>query len=439
MPAPLAYPSRGRAWYAVSVLLYANVVSYMARIAISLVVQPIKHDLGISDTRISLLQGLSFTLFFVVMGLPCGWLADRVNRRNLLLPATLLWCAMAILGGLSASYGELFASRIFLGIGEAALVPAGFSIIADYFPPQRRGKPIAIFMGASALGVGLGTLGGGLILKALAAYPDFHLPGLGTLAPWRALFCLTALPGLLGVVALLTLEEPVRHAAGAPQAAGAARGGFLAFVRGARGALTPVYAGSALTTLAFYALVAWSVTLFVRHYHLGIPAAGLVVGVINTAVGFLAMYGGGVLGDRLAVGSRPGGRLRVAVPAMGAAVPGLLLLCLAPSTAPAWAIVGLVIANGGLYMAGGAFYPAIQDVAPNAFRGQSVAIMLFGNNLIGATLGPTLVALATDGLFHDPDRLATSLAIVIIPALVAAAVIVRSGYAEFGRAQRAVT
>jgi MFS family permease len=271
---------------------------------------------------------------------------------------------MAILGGLSASYGELFASRIFLGIGEAALVPAGFSIIADYFPPQRRGKPIAIFMGASALGVGLGTLGGGLILKALAAYPDFHLPGLGTLAPWRALFCLTALPGLLGVVALLTLEEPVRHAAGAPQAAGAARGGFLAFVRGARGALTPVYAGSALTTLAFYALVAWSVTLFVRHYHLGIPAAGLVVG---------------------------------------------------------------------------AFYPAIQDVAPNAFRGQSVAIMLFGNNLIGATLGPTLVALATDGLFHDPDRLATSLAIVIIPALVAAAVIVRSGYAEFGRAQRAVT
>lgn len=429
MDATAPYPSRGRAWYAVAVLLYANVVSYVARIAISLVVQPLKHDLGISDTGVSLLQGLSFTLFFVAMGLPCGWLADRMNRRNLLLPATLLWCAMAVAGGLSAGYGELFVSRIFLGIGEAALIPAGFSIIADCFPPERRGKPIAVFMGASALGVGLGTIGGGLILRALGAHPAFQLPLLGALVPWRALFCLTALPGLIGAAALLTLREPPRQA-GLPRATGVA-GGFVPFLRGARRALIPVYAGSALTTLAFYALVAWSVTLFARRYHLEIPAAGLVVGVTNTVVGFLAMSGGGILGDRLAADPRPGGRLRVVVPALGAAVPGLLLLCLAPAAAAGWAVAGLVIANAGLYMAGGAFYPAIQDVAPNEFRGQALAIMLFGNNLIGATLGPTLVAVVTDGWFHDPNLLASSMMIVLVPALAAAVVIVRFGYAAF--------
>jgi len=132
------FPKVVHAWYVVGVLILINILSSVDRQLPALLVSPIRHDLGISDTRMSLLQGLAFAVFSAVMGLPLGWLADRTHRRNLILIGAGFWSVMTMACGLAGSFGELFAARIGVGVGEAALLPAAYSMIADYFPPSRR-------------------------------------------------------------------------------------------------------------------------------------------------------------------------------------------------------------------------------------------------------------------------------------------------------------
>ena len=135
-----------RAWFAVAVLLVSYAVSFLDRQVISLMVGPIKHDLAISDTQIGILQGPAFGVFFAIMGLPLGWLADRLHRVRLIAIAILLWSAMTIASGLSTTFGGLLFARIGVGVGEAALVPAAVSLLSEYFPPERRAMPLSILL-----------------------------------------------------------------------------------------------------------------------------------------------------------------------------------------------------------------------------------------------------------------------------------------------------
>src|SRR6187402_336812 len=136
------YPSRGRAWTVVAILIATAILSYTDRQVLSLLVDPIRADLGISDTQISLLLGIAFALVYGVAGIPLGYLADRTSRRNLIFAGVLVWSLGTIACGLSHSFSQLFASRIFVGLGEAVLSPAAISLISDYFPPARRGTAV---------------------------------------------------------------------------------------------------------------------------------------------------------------------------------------------------------------------------------------------------------------------------------------------------------
>ena len=139
------YPKPGYAWYVVVLLTIAYVISFIDRQFINLVVEPIKADLDISDTQISLLMGFAFGIFYTIMGIPLGRMSDRYNRRWIITIGISLWCVMTASCGLARNYAQLFLARIGVSVGEAALSPAALSIISDYFPKEKRILPLGFY------------------------------------------------------------------------------------------------------------------------------------------------------------------------------------------------------------------------------------------------------------------------------------------------------
>src|ERR1700748_3880737 len=177
-------PQRSYAWTVVVILTATAVLPYTDRQVLSLLVDPIRGELGITDTQVSLLLGTAFAVVYGIAGIPLGWLADRTSRRNLIFAGVLVWSIGTLACGLSHSFGELFAARIVVGTGEAVLSPAAISLISDYFPPARRGTAVGFFLSGIAMGIGASILiGGGVLhfveLGALTGTP------LAALAPWR--------------------------------------------------------------------------------------------------------------------------------------------------------------------------------------------------------------------------------------------------------------
>jgi MFS family permease len=173
------WPRRIRGWYVAAVLTALYTLSFIDRQVLGLVLEPIRGHLGLTDTQVSLLAGSAFALFYVTLGLPLGRLADRANRRNLILAGVFLWSLMTAACGLASSFWQLFAARVGVGIGEAALSPAALSIISDYFPPEKRARPLAMYTLALAIGSGLAYLVGGSISAAIATMPHFRIPLIG--------------------------------------------------------------------------------------------------------------------------------------------------------------------------------------------------------------------------------------------------------------------
>lgn len=182
-----SYPPPAKAWFVVAVLLLIGIVSYLDRYIVAVLVEPIKADLGLSDTQVSLLQSTSYAVFFVAFSMPAGVLVDRVNRSALLAASIVLWSLATALGGLASSFWGIFVSRAIVGISEACLAPAAFSLIADHFPPEKRGKPMSAYNMANYLGGGASMLIGGLVFGALGN-ASLDLPVVGMRQPWQATF-----------------------------------------------------------------------------------------------------------------------------------------------------------------------------------------------------------------------------------------------------------
>jgi MFS family permease len=179
----LAWPSRGYAWYVTLILTGAYTLSYIDRQILGLVLEPIRRSLDLTDTQVSLLAGTAFALFYVTLGLPLGRLADRASRCKLIFVGVFLWSLMTAACGLASTFWQLFTARVGVGIGEATLSPAALSIISDYFPPDKRVRPLGLYNLALAVGTGLAYVTGGTISTLIANMPDLHLPVLGSVLP----------------------------------------------------------------------------------------------------------------------------------------------------------------------------------------------------------------------------------------------------------------
>ncbi|MDH5275573.1 MAG: MFS transporter, partial [Gammaproteobacteria bacterium] len=199
------------AWYTVILLTLAYILSFVDRYMLGLLVEPIRAELALSDTEIGLLLGPAFAIFYTTMGLPLGWLADRARRTWIVTAGIVLWSAATAACGLARNFAQLFLARVGVGVGEASLSPCALSMIADSFPAERRGKPVAFYGAALSVGGGLASLAGASVLAWSGTRPEFALPVVGVLAPWQFAFLVVALAGIPLALLMATLREPGRQ------------------------------------------------------------------------------------------------------------------------------------------------------------------------------------------------------------------------------------
>ena len=210
-PANLNNSSTAYQWYVIFVLLLAQMFSFLDRMIMGLLVGPIRESFAISDTQYSLLAGLAFSLFYAIMGLPLARIADSRNRRNLISIGIAVWSVMTAVCGLAKGFVSLFFARIGVGIGEATLGPAGYSMITDYFPRSSLARALSVYTLGVTFGSGLAYILGGAVVGYVQTLDTLTLPFLGATEGWQLTFFIVGFPGVL-VAALmyLTVREPAR-------------------------------------------------------------------------------------------------------------------------------------------------------------------------------------------------------------------------------------
>ena len=402
------YPSSARAWATVAILMVAYVLSFVDRQILNLLVEPIRRDLAINDTQMSLLMGLSFALFYTVCGIPLGRVADTRSRRGLIAVGILFWSAATAACGMAKLYWQFLLCRIGVGVGEAALSPAAYSLIADSFPAERRATAISVYSMGVYLGSGLAFLVGGLVIQFASAQGDVTLPVLGEVRPWQLIFLILGVAGVFFTLLMLAIKEPVRRGAGAGVAVTLSEVGR--YIRANRRTVLLHNFGFAGLAFAGYGSAAWIPTFYIRTYGWDAGQVGIVYGCIVAVFGCLGIVFGGRLADLMAKRGRSDANMRVGLYAALGALPMVVLFPLMDSAF--WASMLLALAVFCLSMPFGVAPAAIQEIMPNSMRGQASAIYLFVITLIGLGVGPTAVALVTDFVFADDNALRYSLLIV---------------------------
>ena len=370
-------------------------------------VGPIKADLGLNDTQFSLLQGIAFALFYCTMGIPIARLADRSNRRNIVAAGIALWSLMTALCGLARSFGQLFLARVGVGVGEAALAPAAFSLITDLFPSNKVGRAIGTYQTGLFLGYGLSVILGGWLVGTLEQRPPLELPLLGELSAWRATLVIVGLPGLLVGLLCLTFREPAR--------VGAVEGGVpIPQLTGFLWKNIAVYgnlvAAFCMLSLLFNAVLVWGAEYFIRIHEMPRATVGLRLGLIVATFGCIGSVVGGLHADYLHRKGDRGGTVRSAILATLFLVPAAGVTSLIPD--PDYSL--LMFAP--LLFFGSWVFPlavmTLQLFTPPSMRAQASAIYLFIVALISMGFGSTSVALITNYVFANDMKLHYSMAIV---------------------------
>jgi MFS family permease len=398
------YPRRSYAWSVLAILVATAIVSYTDRQVLSLLVDPVRRDLGISDTQISLLLGTAFAVIYGIAGIPFGMLADRISRRNLIFFAVIVWSIGTIACGYSQSFGQLFAARIVVGLGESVLSPAAISLISDYFPPSRRGMAVGCFLSGIAIGIGASILIGGGVLHLVEVGAMAGTP-LATLAPWRMVLLLIGAPGLAWALVILLIREPVRRITQPPATAQAG----VPLRRAGLYVVAPIYLVVAMASLVDNAVGAWAPSLLIRNFGRDPAQVGLQLGLLLT----IAFGGGVLLGGWLSdlVGGH-GHWMRKLGVCMAASL--LIMVVSVGLTAAHVTVVmtavPLYFALSGVVTACG--FSSILDAIPNSQRGFAMAVSFFLNVAVGAGLGPTSVALASTHLFGAAAGLGPAIAFV---------------------------
>ena len=422
------------AWYAVTVLLIAYGVSVADRFVLSLLVQPIKLDLGLSDTKISLLHGLAFAIFFSIMGIPIARLADRYSRRMIIASGIAVWSMMTAACGLATGYWQLFSARVGVGVGEAALSPAAYSMIADLFPPQKLGRALSVYTIGAYIGAGLAFIVGGLVVQSIIDAPTITLPIIGTIRSWQVAFFVVGLPGILVAALMFTVTEPVRRIKTNAAFSGNAHEAVpisqvLSYLWSRRRVYGAHFLGFSFLAIVFNSTVAWTPAFLDRSFGMTVGQSGPAIGTIILIFGSSGLVVGGWLADRLVLKGYADGTLRAGVVAGLGCIPFASLLPLMPSVT--WVLVAycplLFFTSFGF----GAAAAALQQITPNRLRALVSALYLLVLNLIAAGLGPTLTALITDYVFGYEDALGWSIVIMAVISSLLSVVILWRGLKPF--------
>lgn len=416
------YPPAFQGWWAVTIFAIAAVLSYTDRQILGLLVDPIRGDLHISDTQISILQGAAFAVLYSFIGLPLGRIADLVPRRALLVFAVVMWSFGTIVCGYANSFAALFGARLLVGIGEAALAPAAMSLIGDYFPATARATPTGVFLTGMVVGGGAAVGIGGALLSMAQHALFARIPALGTLAPWREVLVALGIAGFAVALLMLTLRDPNARSVTWREA----RSRMLAFgdvahaVRNQYATLLPLYAAMAIGSIIDYAVVSWSPALLSRDFGYSAGEIGAGLGIAATVAGLVGTPGGGWLADWVANRYGSSARIRLceitmvvgfAVAPIGFVGSGTgVLIC-----AFIWILVSSFVGTIGI--------ATTLDLLPHESRGLGTSTIAFCNTIVGLGLGPTLVALASDYIYKSPTAIGLAMSTVFAPSVLACCVL----------------
>lgn len=399
----------GYAWYVIFVLLLAQTFSFLDRMIMGLLVGPIRASFDISDTQYSLLAGLAFSLFYALMGLPLSRIADSRNRRNLIAVGIAVWSFMTALCGMAKDFWSLFAARVGVGVGEATLGPAAYSMITDYFPKSQLARALSVYTLGVTIGSGFAYMLGGAVIAYVQNIDHIQVPVLGAMEGWQLTFLIVGLPGLL-VAALmaLTVREPARRGAVAEQALIPVPQ-VLDYVWQRRRAYFSHIFGVSIFVMVVYALNLWGPTYFIRTFSYTPAQAGWTFGLIMLLAGSAGLLTAGTIADRRMQAGVLDAYVRTILWSIAGMLPCAVGLGFVTSELLAIALMACAIFfsafQGGI--AGG----TLTLMTPNRMRGQVMAVYLLVANLIGLGLGPTVIAATTDYVFGYDAAIGRSIAL----------------------------
>ena len=428
--AAIPYPKPRYAWYVAALLLLVYVLAYVDRYILSLLIEPIKASLGLTDFQIGLLIGPAFVLLFVTVGLPIGWLVDRKSRRAILSAGIAVWSVLTAACGLASSFLTLFLVRVGVGIGETTSAPCAFSLFGDYFPKQTRPRAVALFMLGAPAGAGVTYIIGGQVFEMIAAAPPVVLPVIGELFAWQTAFLLVGLPGLV-VAALvwLTVREPKRQETLSQRTGGPMLREAAGYIWKHKASYAAVFGGIVGVT-AIGAASFWMPALYERTWGWGVGQSGVVIGAVLISSGILGTTLGGHIAAILIKRGVPHGPYYTV---FGGALLMLPFAVLFPlMTTPELASVMLFIYFLGMSITSGTSPSCIIAITPGELRGQATAVFFFVINLFGSLTGPPLVGLITDAM-GDPADLKYGLSFVAIGFGIFMNVVLWLGFKSFKR------
>ncbi len=416
-PAEVPYPSSVRAWCVVGVLMVIYVFSFIDRTILNLLVTPIKADLGISDTQMSLLMGFSFALFYTIFGLPIGRLADSMNRKGIIAVGLLIWTIATGGCGLVKHYWQFLLLRVGVGVGEAALSPSAYSLITDLFPREKLGRALSVYSMGIFIGAGIAVGVGGGVAEWAERRGPVDLGPFGTVFPWQLAFIVIGIVGLAPLGLLLFIREPARRGAriirsadGKEKVVSVPLREVAAYIFANRKTFLCHHLGFALLAFSSYGVGAWGAEFMRRSHGWGPGQIGLYFMIHVIGAGCLGIITGGVICDWLAKRGRTDAPMIVGLLASALWIPTGIMY---PIVSNGWLAWGFMVPTYFFTaFATGVAAAAIQQIVPNAMRGQASASYLFFVNLIGLGLGPTGVALITDYVFKDESMLRYSILIV---------------------------
>lgn len=404
-------PWSSRPPFAAAILTAVYCLSFIDRQILALCIGPISEAISANDAQMGVLGGFAFAVFYSLAAIPFGVLVDRYSRWPVAAGGLLLWSAATCFSGLATSYWQLFIGRAGVGIGEAAIVPAAASLMASYYKRTDLPRVMAVFMAAPLVGMAIANIGGGMTLGLLAGKPPLIVAGLPPLDPWRALFLLAGLPGIVAAFLLWRLQEPPR--ARDPEVhvdqpsgnmAGAVNNdpiGIVAFIKGNCRLISLHMLGFIAAATMYYALLYWVVEFLVRSFGVSRSVAGGSFGTIMLVSGLLGCALPGPVVARLLRRGMSDATNRVGVISAIIALPLAVAVSIAPNYISALAFLAILIFVMSLPLSFG--ISTMQIVSPPHLQGRMVAFYLTFANLFAFSIGPLSIGLVNDALHGGVD------------------------------------
>nr|WP_165388505.1 MFS transporter [Sphingomonas populi] len=396
----------GRQTMLLVVLTLAAMLGALDRQIMQLLLLPIKSDLGLTDTQVSQLYGLAFSLSNVLFLLPAGLMADRVNRRRLLVAGIAAWSLLTGACGFALSYASMFAARAGVGIGESVIQPTGVSMLRSAIPPERRGRAFAIYAMAIMLGTALALLGGGLLLGLIGRGLLVGVPLLGDLHPWQAVLLILGTLGLPIMLLVSLVSEPGRPS----ELKGASYSDALRFIAGRKGVFFPLAIFNTAAGMLTLGFAAWVVPVLVRRWGLTIPEVGTRLGVMMLVLPPLGLFATGWLIDMTKRRFGLSGPMLLGAILLLANIVVHVFAPIYPTLAGTWVLLALIMLLGTTCIP--IANTMVAAIAPANLIGRisSLQYMLYG--VFGGGLSATAIAMVSDGFFTGPAAIAHALSIM---------------------------